>query len=502
MPLARTESVRKGVLAIAVALVACRGGDSDAPAQDDGAVAEAQDGAAVEVRKRVLETRILGKPIGTLTVERAPIPAGGERWTISMTMTLQLDDPGENASTIDSAEVIEYDASGELVRSSEVSHENGVVESSDIVREGDRIRVKKKGPSFEEDKTFALPKDARSELAVFRELVAEAAAGKALPLVREYSSFDESRMKFRATKLTLEGRASVRIADQDVRGWAVVSQDDEGERTKAVFDDAGMALKLDVGVFSAVPAGTPAATATGRLSSMLAVKGNFDAKAKTLRTTVVVAEDDADLPPVIAAGPYHAVTRKAGSYALELQSMACDARCDGLALPLSVPKDVAPFLAPTATSQSDDEGIVAKAKSIAKGRTDARAIAEAIVTWSFESLDKKDGTRGAATAVETLAQNGGDCTEHTALTVALLRAAGIPARNTAGIVLLPGIFTADAGYHAWVEVWLGEWFVMDPALGRLHPGPHYIRLGHEEPGMDDGSAAIARLLGRTTITFR
>ncbi len=498
---ARTESVRQVALSIALALAACRGADSDAPAQDGSAV-EVSEPASAEVRKRVLETRLLGKPIGTFAIERAPMESGGERWTMKMTMTLQLDDPGESAKTIESEEVVEYDGKGEMVRSHEVSREQGVEETSEIVREGDRIRVKKTGPSFREDKTFELPADARSELAVFRELVAEAEAGKALPLVRTYSSFDESRMKFRATKLTLEGRASVRVADEDVGGWAVVSQDDEGERTKAVFDAAGMALKLDVGVFSAVPAGTAPAKATGRLSSMLAVKGNFDANAKAIRADVVVAEDDADLPPVIADGPYHAVKRNGGAYALDLKSMACDARCDGLALPLSVPRDVAPFLAATATSQSDDEAIVAKAKAIAKGRKDARAVAEAIVTWSFETLDKKDGTRGAATAVETLAQNGGDCTEHTALTVALLRAAGIPARNTAGIVLLPGLFSADAGYHAWVEVWLGGWVVMDPALGRLTPGPHYVRLGHEEPGMDDGSAAIARLLGRTTITFR
>jgi hypothetical protein len=492
----------RAVLAILLGLAACRGAEVDAPA-DNGVAVEASQpaGASAEVRQRVLEARLLGRPIGTFAIERTPA-GSGERWTLHMTMTLQLDDPGENGSTIESEEVIEYDAKGELVRSHEVSREQGVEETNEIVREVDRIRDKKTGPSFEETKTFELPADARSELAVYRELVAEAQAGKALPLVRTYSSFDESRMKFRPTKLTLQGRASVRIADEDVGGWAVVSQDDEGERTKAVFDETGMPLQLETGVFSAVPAGTPAAKTTARLSSMLAVKGNFDSRAKTVTIDVAVAEDEADLPPVFPAGPYQTVTRKGGAYSLELKSMACDSKCDGLSLPLSIPRDVAPFAAPTSTSQSDDAGIVAKAKAITKGRKDARAVAEAIVTWSFETLEKRDGTRGAATAVETLWENGGDCTEHTALTVALLRAAGIPARNTAGIVLLPGFFTADAGYHAWVEVWLGEWVVMDPALGKLSPGPHYIRLGHEEPGMDDGSAALSRLLGRTTITFR
>jgi transglutaminase-like putative cysteine protease len=232
------------------------------------------------------------------------------------------------------------------------------------------------------------------------------------------------------------------------------------------------------------------------------VKGDLDEKASSVRAEIVVAEDDATLPPIFRSDEYQAVTRSGGTYALELKSMGCDAACDGHSLPLSVPADVAPFLLPTATSQSDDAAIVERARTIASGRTDARTVAEAIVRWSYETLEKKDGVRGAATAVETLAQNGGDCTEHTALTVALLRAAGLPARNTAGIVLVPGFFSTDAGYHAWVEVWLGEWVAMDPALGRLTPGPHYVRLGHEEPGMDDGSSALGRLLGRTTITLR
>src|SRR5262245_19568293 len=163
-------------LSIALALAACRGADSDAPAQDGSAVEASQAGAAADVRKRVLETRLLGKSIGTFAIERAPLSGGGERWTMTMTMTLQLDDPGESAKTIESEEVVDYDAKGELVRSSEVSREQGVEETSEIVREGVRIRVKKTWPSFAEDKTFELPTDARSELAVYRELVAAAEA--------------------------------------------------------------------------------------------------------------------------------------------------------------------------------------------------------------------------------------------------------------------------------------------------------------------------------------
>jgi transglutaminase-like putative cysteine protease len=119
----------------------------------------------------------------------------------------------------------------------------------------------------------------------------------------------------------------------------------------------------------------------------------------------------------------------------------------------------------------------------------------------FQKLDKRDGARGAASAVETLKAKAGDCTEHTALTVALARAAGIPARAAGGIVLIPGP-KSQAGYHAWPELWLGEWVVMDPALGELDTGPRYILLGYDEPGEARGEAKLVRLLGRAAIRMR
>lgn len=497
----------RAVFAILVVLGGCRpsatqedppvtAAGGDAASVGDGATAPA------EVRKRVLEARLLGQTLGTLEVDRAALPDGGERWTMATKMTLKLEDRGESPKTIETEEVTDYDANGELVRSHEITREVGVEEKNELVREGDELRVVIEGPSHREEKRFPLPKTFRSELAVYRELLAQAKGGAALPLSKTYATFDEDRMKFRDSTLTIEKRASVTVGGEELAGWAIVATDDDGERTKAVFDEHGMALSLEIGVFSAVLAGSSPSTEMAKLSSMLEVKGNFAAAAKTLELEVAVEHDEADLPPVFAENEYQHVTRKDGTYTLELKSMACDAGCNGHSLPLTVPKDVAPFFAATATSQSGDEAIVQRARAIAGSRKDAREVAEAIVQWSYETLEKRDGVRGAGTAVETLAQNGGDCTEHTSLTVALLRAAGIPARNTSGIVMIPGIFGADAGYHAWVEVWLGEWVVMDPALGKLAPGPHYIRLGHEEPGMEDGTSAMARLLGRTTIRVK
>jgi len=487
-------------LSLAVVLVGCRPFASE----PQTAVHEtAVDAAATgEVRTRELELRLLGQTLGTMTVELAPLPDGGERWTVKTQMTIALVDRGESPKTMSSEEVYDYDARRAFVRSTEIDREQGVEERTEMVREGDELRVLIEGPSHRDERRFPIPPTFTNQNAVFHALVAEVNAGEALPRSRTYSTFDEERMAFRDSTLLVQGRTKLQVGEETIDGWAVVSTDADGERTKAVLDGAGMVVQLEIGPFSAALVGAAASTKTASLSSYLKVEGRISENANPLDIELVVDGDEPDLPPALVDSPYQRVKRNARGYALALQRMACDASCDGIALPMKLPPEVAPFLKPSPASQSDAKEIVAQAKAIAGEHKDARKAAEAIIRWVHANLDKRDGTRGASTAVETLAEGGGDCTEHTALAVALLRAAGLPARNTNGIVLVPGWFGAEAGYHAWPEVWLGRWVVMDAALGRTEPGAHYIFFGHDEPGMDDGGSSLTRLLGRTVIRAR
>jgi transglutaminase-like putative cysteine protease len=70
-----------------------------------------------------------------------------------------------------------------------------------------------------------------------------------------------------------------------------------------------------------------------------------------------------------------------------------------------------------------------------------------------------------------LASHRGDCNEHTQLYVAIARAAGIPARAAAGLAYLDGKFY----YHAWPEVWLGEWVAVDPTFGQFPADAAHLR---------------------------
>jgi len=79
-----------------------------------------------------------------------------------------------------------------------------------------------------------------------------------------------------------------------------------------------------------------------------------------------------------------------------------------------------------------------------------------------------------ATGVRTNAQEAWDkgqgvCQDMAQLTVALLRAAGLPARYVSGY-LHPDVHaepgrTAVGQSHAWVEYWAGSWIALDPTSG-------------------------------------
>lgn len=75
----------------------------------------------------------------------------------------------------------------------------------------------------------------------------------------------------------------------------------------------------------------------------------------------------------------------------------------------------------------------------------------------------------------------GDCTEHAVLSIALLRASGIPARAVVGMILTEN-FEGNRDvfvYHMWAEAWRnGKWDIVDATRpGAVHPN-RYIALAY------------------------
>ena len=135
--------------------------------------------------------------------------------------------------------------------------------------------------------------------------------------------------------------------------------------------------------------------------------------------------------------------------------------------------------------------IVLLARELRGRETDPRVVAERINRWVYDSL-KKTYSIGVPSAVATLEARQGDCNEHTQLAVALLRAAGIPARVAAGLAYVDGKFY----YHAWPEVWLERWVAIDPTFGQFPADAAHLRLTVGGLGRQ---ADLLRLMGPLKI---
>jgi hypothetical protein len=139
--------------------------------------------------------------------------------------------------------------------------------------------------------------------------------------------------------------------------------------------------------------------------------------------------------------------------------------------PLLPIKDEKDFLIRNPFVQSDDPQIIKLAKEIAAGEKDSWEVAKKINLWVYSNI-KSQFTPSLSTAVQVLNSRKGDCKDHTVLELALLQAAGIPARPIAGLMYSePGNGFAS---HVWVEAYVGRWIQMDPTWNENLANPTHI----------------------------
>lgn len=141
--------------------------------------------------------------------------------------------------------------------------------------------------------------------------------------------------------------------------------------------------------------------------------------------------------------------------------------------------------------QSNHPEIVRLARRLARGERDPRVVAERINRWVYDSVQRRI-TFGIPSALQVLHARAGDCNEHAQLYVALARAAGIPARVDAGLAYIDGKFY----YHAWPEVYLGDWVAVDPTFGQFPADAAHLRFTIGGLGRQ---AEMIRLMGKLKI---
>ena len=141
--------------------------------------------------------------------------------------------------------------------------------------------------------------------------------------------------------------------------------------------------------------------------------------------------------------------------------------------------------------ESDADEIIKKARAIVGDEKDPVLKAKKLLNWVYDNIDKRPVV-SVPSALEVLRTKVGDCNEHATLLTALLRASGIPARLSVGLVYNRGKFY----YHAWTEAYLGQWITMDATLNQMPSDVSHICLVY---GNLDKQVEIMGLIGKLKL---
>ena len=142
------------------------------------------------------------------------------------------------------------------------------------------------------------------------------------------------------------------------------------------------------------------------------------------------------------------------------------------------------FIRPEKMIQSDDPSIVNTARQLTSGASTVAEAANNISNWVHDHLTYTIPVQQDALSVYRSGR--GSCQGYTRLTIALCRAAGIPARYAHGY-LVPGedwgarverfgVKTHGGGYHAWLEIYYPDvgWAFTDGEYTKNYVDPYHI----------------------------
>ncbi len=169
--------------------------------------------------------------------------------------------------------------------------------------------------------------------------------------------------------------------------------------------------------------------------------------------------------------------------------------------PQMLSASVSRYLSAERDRQSDDPTIIRLAGNITRGSRYAHEAANAVLSWVADNLVFDTSITVPADALSALQYKKAYCVGYSNLAVALLRAAGIPARVAHGY--LPpgyewgfskeywGVKINDGGFHAYLEIYYPDtgWVFSDAEHAHNFVDPFHIILrldGMEMPGSYKG----------------
>jgi len=306
-----------------------------------------------------------------------------------------------------------------------------------------------------------------------------------------FSTFDPSTLAQQVTSVVIEGREQIKIGNrlepaiklrQSFRGISVVSWVDGQGRTLKEESPGGMSLLRQ--------SADEARNLPSRAVALDMIAQTSIAVAKPIANQSSRAAIELKLSGVnLSNFTLDGGRQRLRDNQLEIR-LENPARRSAQKLPVKDSR-VSSYLQPTPFLQSDHPRIQTLAAKILNGEIDAERAALKLKDWVYKEI-AKEPTVSIPNALQVLESKKGDCNEHTVLFNALARAAGIPAKTVVGVVYLRGAFF----YHAWSEVWLGEWISLDSVLNQFPADVTHVKFLE---GEIDRQIDLLQLIGNLKI---
>jgi len=306
-----------------------------------------------------------------------------------------------------------------------------------------------------------------------------------------FSTFDPSTLSEQVTTVVIEGREQLHIADrtepavrlrQSFRGISVISWVDGQGRTLKEESPAGFSIvRQEMSTAKNLPARAVSLDLIAQTAVPVATKITDPQTQRALQ---------------LKLGGVNLANFRLNGGRQKLSQDQLEIRLEDLNQ-LSLPKipvrdtRLASYLQPTPFLQTDHPKIQALVAQILNGERDGYRAAIKIKDWIYKEIAKQP-TVSIPNALEVLQTRSGDCNEHTVLFNTLARAAGIPAKTVVGVVYLRGAFY----YHAWSEVWLGDWVSLDSVLNQFPADVTHVKFLE---GEIDRQIEILQLIGNLKI---
>ncbi len=166
-------------------------------------------------------------------------------------------------------------------------------------------------------------------------------------------------------------------------------------------------------------------------------------------------------------------------YRLSVNSTGTERRFAHVNVELTPLESSASFkLPPLRNTEPDRFEVLARAVTAGSG-THYQAVSR-ILAWVSRHVRYELDRSQPQTAEAVLARRSGYCTGIARVTVALLQAVGVEAREVPGIVVVPT--PADSYFHRWVEIYYPQrgWAFSDPLSSHHHVPATYVPLANEQ----------------------